>query len=60
MSGEPIELAIIDRAALLAMTSDIGAAYVGHNELDVQQIPSVVRSVFSTLEKIGGPQPPAR
>ncbi len=55
------------RAELLRMTTEIVSVYVGHNTLNVEQIPEAIQTIYATLDaldttggkSIAAPQKPA-
>ncbi len=49
--GSSREIAV-DRAALLKMTSDVAAAYLGNHTVAGKDVPAVINSVFKTFEAL--------
>jgi predicted transcriptional regulator len=43
------------RADLLKWTSDIVAAYLSHNQMNLKQLPQVMETVYAKLASLGGP-----
>lgn len=43
-----------DREALITLTSDIVAAHVSNNNVPIDQVPTLIASVFQALEGLGG------
>lgn len=43
------------RADLLKWTSDIVAAYLSHNQMNLKQLPMVMETVYAKLASLGGP-----
>ena len=49
--GSPKDAAV-DRTALLKMTSDVAAAYLGNHTVAGKDVPAVINSVFKTFETL--------
>lgn len=45
----------LDKETLIALTSDIVAAHVSHNNVPVESVAGVIKSVFTALEGLGAP-----
>lgn len=58
MSGEDSER--IDRAAMMRMTAEVVSAYVSNNLLPAAQLPEIIRSVYGSLDALGGGHGDAR
>ena len=43
-----------DNSAVLALAGDLVSAYMGHNQLPANEIPSLIRSVFTSLSTLSG------
>ena len=46
----------LDRAELLALTSEIVSSHVSNNAVSQSDLPDMITTVFATLEGLGGPQ----
>ena len=46
-----------ERRTLLSLTSDIVAAYTGHNAMPSDDLPSLITTVFHTVSDLGAPAP---
>ena len=49
----------INRAELLALTAEIVAAQVGNNTISATEVAGLIQSVFDTLGRLAGDEPPA-
>ncbi len=52
------DLDIEMKETLITLTSDIVAAHVSNNDVDVDDVPSLITNVFSALAGLGEPETP--
>ncbi len=45
-----------DQATLIELTSEIVANYISHNQVPIEQLPDLIRTVNLTLSQLGQPQ----
>ena len=55
MQTAPIPAASCQRTELLKWTSDIVAAYLSRNQMNLKQLPLVMETVYAKLASLGGP-----
>lgn len=47
-----------DQNTLIELTSEIVANYISHNQVPIEQLPDLIRTVNQTLSQLGQPQAP--
>jgi len=50
------KIALEDQNTLIELTTEIVANYISHNEVPIEQLPDLIRTVNTTLSQLGQPQ----